>query len=219
MQLKAYPELLTSLLDGASSASTGPHYGVRCWCTTMTQCVQVRRKFTGVGVCSPRPAGHSEFCKYLPDSFTGCVGLAANGAGPRRCTAGVTPASVRTRDRRTEARQTAPVSCAPATADHIRAFQVRRDDKLPGHPREDPLTASSGRPPERGGGGTPRRVPGPDQPQSSRAPTPILRRRGYPTVLTTRHTGREWTQRESPAPAWSSSTKERDWRVTYSNVP
>ena len=31
-------------------------------------------------------------------------GLAASGAGPRRCTAGVTPASVRTRDRRTEAR-------------------------------------------------------------------------------------------------------------------
>ena len=38
------------------------------------------------------------------DSLTGCAGLAANGAGPRRCTAGVTPASVRTRDRRTEAR-------------------------------------------------------------------------------------------------------------------
>ena len=40
----------------------------------------------------------------LPDSLTGGIGLAANGAGPRRCTAGVTPASVRTRDRRTEAR-------------------------------------------------------------------------------------------------------------------
>ena len=131
-----------------------------------------------MGVCSPRPAGHSEFCKYLPDSLTGCVGLAANGAGPRRCTAGVTPASVRTRDRRTEARQTAPVPCAPAMADHIRASQVRRDDKLPGHPREDPLTASSGRPPERGGDGTPRAVPGSDQPQSSYTPTPILRRRG-----------------------------------------
>ena len=38
------------------------------------------------------------------NSLTGCVGLAANGAGPRRCTAGATPASVRTRDRRTEAR-------------------------------------------------------------------------------------------------------------------
>ena len=164
-------------------------------------CPTLRRKFTGVGVCSPRPAGHSEFCKYLADSLTGCVGLAANGAGPRRCTAGVTPASVRTRDRRTEARQTAPVPCAPAMADHIRASQVRRDDKLPGHPREDPLTASSGRPPERGGGGTPRRVPGSDQPQSSRAPTPILRRWGYPTVLTTRHTGREWAQREPPRPS------------------
>ena len=27
-------------------------------------------KFTGVVVCSPRPAGHSEFCLYLPDSLT-----------------------------------------------------------------------------------------------------------------------------------------------------
>ena len=50
-------------------------------------------KFTGVGVCSPRLAGHSEFCKNLPDSLTVCIGLAANGAGPRRCTAGVPPAS------------------------------------------------------------------------------------------------------------------------------
>ena len=40
----------------------------------------------------------------LPDSPTGCVGLAANGAGPWKCTAGVTSASTRTRYRRTEAR-------------------------------------------------------------------------------------------------------------------
>ena len=63
----------------------------------------------GVGVCSPRPAGHSEFCKYSADSLTGCIALAADGAGPRRCTAGVTPASVRTRDKRTEARTGRPL--------------------------------------------------------------------------------------------------------------
>ena len=83
-------------------------------------------------------------------------------------------------------------------ADHIRASQVSLDDKRAGHPREDPLTASSGRPSERGGDGTPRRVPGSDQPQSSCTPTPILRLWGYPTVPPTRRTGREWTQRESP---------------------
>ena len=38
------------------------------------------RQLTGVGVCSPRPAGHREFCKYLADSLTGGIGLAANGA-------------------------------------------------------------------------------------------------------------------------------------------
>ena len=51
------PGLRGTLLHGASSASAGLHYGVRCWYTTMTQCVQRRRKLsTGVGVCSPRPA-------------------------------------------------------------------------------------------------------------------------------------------------------------------
>ena len=70
----------------------------------------------------------------LPDSRTGCVGLAANGAGPRRCTAGVTPASVRTRDRRTEARTDCPGPLCPAVADHIRASQVSLDDsKLATH--------------------------------------------------------------------------------------
>ena len=57
------------------------------------------------------------------NSLTGCIGLAADGAGPQRCTAGVTPAFVRTRDRRTEAR-TGPGPRAPAMADHIRASQV-----------------------------------------------------------------------------------------------
>ena len=59
------------------------------------------------GCLLPAPPGHCEFCRYLPDSPTGCVGLAADEAGPRRCTAGLTPASVKPRDKRTEA-QTAP---------------------------------------------------------------------------------------------------------------
>ena len=45
-------------------------------------------------------APHAQMGTVSPastDSLTGCAGLAANGAGPRRCTAGVTPASVRTR--------------------------------------------------------------------------------------------------------------------------
>ena len=93
------------LLHGAFSASAGHHCDARCWCIRMHHCVQLRREIcTGVGVCSPRPAGHREFCKCLPDSLTGCVGLPASGAGPRRCTAGVAPASVRNWDRRTNAR-------------------------------------------------------------------------------------------------------------------
>ena len=102
-------------------------------------------------------APHAQMDTVSPastDSLTGCVGLAANGAGPRRCTAGVTPASVR--------------------------------------------TASSGRPSDRGGDGTPRRVPGSDQPQSSCTLTPILHRRDYTKVPTTRCTGREWTSESPP---------------------
>ena len=61
------PGLRGTLLYGAPNASAGLHYDVRCWHTTMTQCVQRRRKLrTGVGVCSPRPAGHSEFCNHEP---------------------------------------------------------------------------------------------------------------------------------------------------------
>ena len=69
----------------------------------------------------------------LPDSRTGCVGLAANGAGHRRCTAGVTPASVRTQDRRTEARTDCPGPLCPAVADHIRASQVCLTQQLATH--------------------------------------------------------------------------------------
>ena len=73
MQPEAYPRV----------ARNTPLQGLQrvCWCTTMSQRVQLRREQgTGMGVCSPRP-GHCEFCKQLPDSLTGCVGLAANGAG------------------------------------------------------------------------------------------------------------------------------------------
>ena len=64
------------------------------------------------------------------------------------------------------------------------------------------MTASNGRPPERRSDGTPRRVPGSDQPPSSCTLTPTRCRRGYPTVPSTRRTGREWTKRVSPIPAW-----------------
>ena len=52
------------LLYGASSASAGPitmHAAVASECTNVSMYVV---KFTGVGVCSPRPAGHCDFCKY-----------------------------------------------------------------------------------------------------------------------------------------------------------
>ena len=91
-------------LYGASSASAGPHYDARCWCIRMSQCVHPYAvNYVRAWVSAP----HAQMDTVSPgstDSLTGCAGLAANGAGPRRCTAGVTPASVRTRDRETEAR-------------------------------------------------------------------------------------------------------------------
>ena len=79
------PGLGAALLHWASSVFARPNYNASCCCIRMHQGVQLRRKSAGVGVCSPRLAGHGEFCKYLPD------GLAVNGAGPRRCTAGCDP--------------------------------------------------------------------------------------------------------------------------------
>ena len=85
-----------------------------------------------MGVCSPRPLDTASSASTLPDSPAGCVGLAANGAGPRRCTAGVTPASTRTQDRRTEARQTAPVLCTPAMeSDHTQSRELATTLPLP----------------------------------------------------------------------------------------
>ena len=56
----------------------------------------------------------------------------ADGAGPWRCSAGVTTASTRTWDRRTEARQTAPVLCAPAMAsNHPRFRELAMTPLLP----------------------------------------------------------------------------------------
>ena len=90
----------------------------------------------------------------------------------------MTPASTRTRDRRTEARQTAPVLCTPqrqATAHN----PGTRDDTHAGHPREDPLTGSSGRRFERGWRDTKERSRGLINP-SRRV---FLRRQwGYPQV-------------------------------------
>ena len=88
-------------------------------------------------------------------------------------------------------------------ADHIWASQVCLDDKCAGLPTR-PADGNSGRPSERGGDGIPQRVLGSDQPQSSCTTTPILHRR-------TRCARREWTQRESPFPAWSNSP------MTHSN--
>ena len=46
---------------GASSASAGPHYGARCWCTTMSQCVQLRREIYGRGCLLPTPSRTQRF--------------------------------------------------------------------------------------------------------------------------------------------------------------
>ena len=102
------------LLHGASSASAGLHYGATA---VMHQCVHAYavNKVRAWVSASHAHLDTASSASALPDSLTGCARLAANGAGPRRCTAGVTPASVRTRDRRTEAR-TGPgplCLCAP----------------------------------------------------------------------------------------------------------
>ena len=111
---------------GRSSASAAFHYDSRCWCIRMSQCVHPYAvNYVRAWVSAPHAQmDSSEFCKYLPDSPTGCAGLAANGAGPRRCTAGVTLACVKTRDRWTEARTGLCHPVPPAIAEHIRASQV-----------------------------------------------------------------------------------------------
>ena len=53
-----------------------------------------------------------------------CEDVVAHGAGPRRCTAGVTPASVNASGRRPEARETVVVLCTLAMADHIRTTRT-----------------------------------------------------------------------------------------------
>ena len=74
----------------------------------------------------------------------------------------MTPAPRGTWDRRTEARQTAPVLCTPAMAnDHAQSRELATASPLV--PTKDPLTASSGRPSEEGGDGTKSR--GSHQPQ------------------------------------------------------
>ena len=75
--------------------------------------VSINTSTYGHGCLLPRPLDTASSASTVRDSRTGCVGLAANGAGPRRCTAGVTPASVRTRDRRTEVRTDCPSPLCP----------------------------------------------------------------------------------------------------------
>ena len=72
---------------------------------------------------------------YVPlGHFTDCQDGAANGAGPWRCTAGVTPASVRTRDRRTEAR-TGPGPLCPRNGKRPPTIQRTCDDTARWPPR------------------------------------------------------------------------------------
>ena len=61
----------------------------------------------------------------------------------------MTPASMRTRNRRTEAQQTAPVPYTFAMANDHTPFRELATPLCAGF-HEDPLTASSGRPSERG---------------------------------------------------------------------
>ena len=91
--------------------------------------------------------------RYVPAwHFTDCEDGDANGADPRRCTAGVTAASVRTRDRRTEVRQTAPDLYTPAMAiDHPQSREDATTHLLV--PTKSCCRPAAGGPP-RGGDGT-----------------------------------------------------------------
>ena len=96
-----------------------PCFPLRCTLLVhqhVPMCPSVRRELTGMGVCSPRPLDTASSASTLPDSPAGCVGLAANGAGPRRAT----PASVRTRDRRTEARRDCTSPQRQTTSEFLR---------------------------------------------------------------------------------------------------
>ena len=90
---------------GGSSSPAAYNYDARCLSIRISPCVRLY----AVNLRAWMSALHAQVdtassASTLPGSSTRCVGLAANGAGPRRCTAGMTRASVRTRDRRTEAR-------------------------------------------------------------------------------------------------------------------
>ena len=106
--------------EGCTSPSSPSYFGSRLWKVQRVRCLPVRCTLlvhqhvpmcpcTSLTLRAWVSAPHAQLdtassASTYQNSLTGCVGLAANGAGPRRCTAGVTPASVRTRDRRTEAR-------------------------------------------------------------------------------------------------------------------
>ena len=102
---------------------------------------------------TPHALLHSVRNGYVPARhLTDFEDDVAAGAGPRIGTAGVTPASVRTRSRRTEARQTAGVLCTAAVAnDHQQSREHAFD--TPAGTHEDPLPAAGG-PPRGSDGGT-----------------------------------------------------------------
>ena len=60
--LKMFPSVCQGEHDRMSALrlesvfSAGPHYGARCWCTIMPQCVQRRREIYGRGCLLPTPS-------------------------------------------------------------------------------------------------------------------------------------------------------------------
>ena len=116
VNLSREPEKLQMVDNNSARGRTCGRQRVRCLplrCTLLVHqhapmCPTTPLTY-GRGCLLPTFPGHCEFCKYLPDA--GCVGLAANGSGPRRCTAGYDPCLVRTQDRKPEAR-TGPRSLA-----------------------------------------------------------------------------------------------------------
>ena len=93
---------------------------------------------TDRNLCCTASSGHA------PDRHRRIVRMTLlTEAAPRRCTAGVTLASVRTRDRRTEARQTALVLCTSAMASHTQSREHASTHALVS---TYPLMAGSGRP-------------------------------------------------------------------------
>ena len=67
---------------GGSSSSAAVHYDARCWCISMSHCVHQYVVNLRAWVTALHALDTASSASTLPDSLTGCVGLAANGAGP-----------------------------------------------------------------------------------------------------------------------------------------